>query len=76
MENRGLHIIFLEYEKLRYDTRKVFSNNKGCEMFGPYLPYILFKIGYNIKDCAKIYNLLMNFNNNIVKETQKNGRMH
>ena len=32
--------------------------------------HISFKIGYNIKGFAKTYNLLMNFNNNIVKETQ------
>ena len=32
--------------------------------------HILFKIGYNIRGCAKTYKLLMHFNNNIVKETQ------
>ena len=70
IENRGLTIHFLDYEKLRYDIHKLIGITKDCEMFGPYLPYTLFKIGYNIKGCAEIYNLLMNFNNNIVKETQ------
>ena len=70
MTNRGHAINFLYYERLRYDTSKLFGVTKDCEMFGPYLPYILLKIGYNTKGCAKIYNLVMNFNNNIVKETQ------
>ena len=70
MENRGLSINFLDYEKLRYDIHKLSSITKDCEMFGPYLPYILFTIGYNIKGCAKIYNLLMNCNNNVVRDIQ------
>ena len=39
-------------------------------MFGPYIPVLLFKIGFNTKGCLKTYNLMMDANQNIVIETQ------
>ena len=40
-------------------------------MCGPYLPPILFEIGYNTKGCAKTYNPLMNFDYHIITEVQR-----
>ena len=40
-------------------------------MFGPYLQIILFEMGYNLKGCARTYNLSMNFNHNIILDTQQ-----
>ena len=40
--------------------------------YRPYIPYKLFKMGYNKKGCAKIYRILMDFNHNIGAEIQKN----
>ena len=32
------------------------------------MPYIIFKMGYNIKGCAITYKILMNFNQNVISE--------
>ena len=45
--------------------------NRGNLMSGPYLPLLLFKIGYNIKGCSRIYNVMMNFNQNSIIEIQE-----
>ena len=71
LNNRGLKINFLDYEKLRYDISKLILPQNRNNMAGPYLPIVLFEIGHNMKGCAKTYNLLMNFNDNIVQDTQR-----
>ena len=71
MTNMGLRINFLDYEKLRFDLCNVNMIQGENNMCGPYLPNMLFKIGYNVKGCAKTYKLLMNFNQNIISEAQQ-----
>ena len=71
LNNRGLKINFLDYEKLRHDISKIILPHNRNNMAGPYLPIVLFEIGHNTKGCAKTYNLLMNFNDNIVQDTQR-----
>ena len=71
LTNKGLKIIFLDYERLRYDISKLTIPQERNDMFGPYLPAIFFEMGYNMKGCARSYNLLMNSNQNIVRETQQ-----
>ena len=44
--------------------------NEGMLMSGPYLSLLLFRIGHNTKGCAKTYNMMMNFNQNIIIEIQ------
>ena len=70
MTDRGLFLNFLDYERLRFDVLKIIPINTNNNMYGPYLPYILFKIGYNIKGCAMTYNCLMNYNYNIITEAR------
>ena len=70
MTEKGLLMNFLDYERLRFDISNInFIDNKN-DMYGPYLPYILFKTGYNVKGCAKTYNCLMNYNYNIITEVR------
>ena len=66
MPNRGIRLDFLDYEKLRIDLSNINKVQGENDMCGPYLPFILFKIGYNLKGCAKTYKLLMDFNQNII----------
>ena len=40
-------------------------------MFGPYIPIVLFKIGFNTKGCSKRYNLMLETNQNIIMEIQQ-----
>ena len=68
--SKGLNFNFLEYERLRYDISKLNVQREKNEMCGPYIPILLFKIGFNAKGCSQTYNLLMNTNQNIVIETQ------
>ena len=70
MRINGLLINFLDYEKLRYDISNLDMKIPDNMVLGPYLPYILFKIGYNQKGCSKTYNILMEFNYNIITEVQ------
>ena len=72
MTEKGLFLNFLDYEKLRFDVSKITLINNNNNMYGPYLPHILFKIGYNGKGCAKTYNCLMNCNYNIITEVRNN----
>ena len=39
-------------------------------MFGPYIPILLLKTGFNMKGCSQTYNMMMNINQNLVIETQ------
>ena len=70
MTEKGLLLNFLDYERLRFDISNINIHDGKNEMHGPYLPHILFKIGYNMKGCAMTYNCLMNFNQNIITDTQ------
>ena len=70
MTIKGLKINFLEYERIRHDISKLNVQQEPNEMYGPYIPIMLFKIGFNAKGCSQTYNLLMNTNQNIVIETQ------
>ena len=70
MRINGLLINFLDYEKLRYDISNLDMKIPDNMVLGPYLPYTLFKIGYNQKGCSKTYNILMKFNYNIITEVQ------
>ena len=70
MLERGLTINFLNYEKIRYDISCLTLTKKRNDMHGPYLPYILFSIGYNTKCRAKIYDLLMDFDQSIIQQVQ------
>ena len=71
MLQKGLKLNFLEYERLRYDIAKLNLQQEENEMFGPYIPILLFKIDYNKKGCSQTYNLIINTNQNIVIETQQ-----
>ena len=70
MLERGLIINFLSYEKIRYDISLLPLIEKKSDMHGPYIPYMLFIIGFNMTGCAKIYNLLMDFDQNIIQQVQ------
>ena len=65
---KGLSINFLEYETLRFDISPLNVREGHNIIFGPYLPYIFLMIGYNQKGCAKTYNLLMDYNQNIITD--------
>ena len=67
---KGLKLNFLEYERLRYDITKLNIQQEKNEICGPYIPILLFKIGFNAKGCSQTYNLLMKTNKKIVIETQ------
>ena len=71
LAGEGIHINFLEYETLRFDIDKLNIVKHKADMHGPYLPYFLFEIGYNIKGCAKTYSLLMGSNSNIITGVQR-----
>ena len=70
MAKKGLYMNFLDYERLRFDISNINIIDKQNDINGPYLPYILFKIGYNTKGCAMTYNCLMNYNVNIITEVR------
>ena len=71
MCNKGLNLNFIDYARIKHDIEIINKKNGNNMMFGPYLPLILYKIGFNLKGCAKTYNLMMNFNQNIVLEVQQ-----
>ena len=58
---RGLKIIFLEYERLRYDVLKLNLIQMNNDKNGPYLPYIYFKTGHEVRGCVRT-NILKNTN--------------
>ena len=70
MQNRGLEINFIDYARLKYDIRNIDMKEERSLMSGPYLPLLLFRIGHNMKGCARTYNMMMNFNQNIIIEIQ------
>ena len=41
------------------------------KLHGPFLPRILFEVGLAQKGCGRIYNRLMNYNGNIIKEVKE-----
>ena len=66
LTRRGLILNFLEYEKIRFDISQIDKRQENPRKLGPYLPYIFFKMGHNVKGCARTYKILMEFNHNIV----------
>ena len=68
MTEKGLQLNFLDYEELRFDISNINIHDRENKMYGPYLPHILYKIGYNEKGCAMTYNSLMNYNNNVITD--------
>ena len=66
LARKGLTLNFLEYERIRFDLSKIDKRQDTPLKMGPHLPYIFFKMGYNVKGCAKTYKILMEFNHNIV----------
>ena len=72
MNEIGLSVNFLDYEKIRFDITNINMKAYNKRMYGPYIPPLLFAIGYNTKGCARTYNLLMNYNNAIVTDIQAN----
>ena len=53
MSSRGLKFNFLEYESLKVDISKLPMRHAKNNKLGPYLPYTLFKMGYNKKTVQK-----------------------
>ena len=70
MTTNGLKLNFLEYERLRFDISKIDLHQEANKMFGPYIPILLLKTGFNMKGCSQTYNLILNTNQNLVIETQ------
>ena len=68
MSEDGLNINVLDYERLKSDILKLNIIQGRAIEYGPHIPYTLFKIGYQVKGSAKIYNLLMEFSHNIIIE--------
>ena len=66
LARRGLTLNFLEYERIRFDLSKIDKRQDIPLKMGPQLLYIFFKMGHNVKGCAKTYKILMEFNHNIV----------
>ena len=52
--HRGLFLNFLDYERLKYDISRLNIKNKGNVNYGPHIPYVLFKMGYQQKGCSYI----------------------
>ena len=74
MSEKELKINFLEYEKLKCETSNLNLRQRSNNQFGPYKPYTIL-IGYKVKGCSKTYNLLIDFDHNIVIAAQnKSGQ--
>ena len=69
MSTNRLKLNLLEYERLRFDISKI-DLRQTNKMFGPYIPILLLKTGFNMKGCSQTYNMMMNTNRNLVIETQ------
>ena len=70
LREKGFNINFLEYANLKFNIQNLDMKKKDIACFGPNIPYLLFKIGYNVKGCSKIYHILMNFNDNILLDVK------
>ena len=68
--NRGMKINFLDYFNLKKKITDLQITQQTVE-HGPYIPRILFEIGMGEKGCSKIYNKLMSYNGNLLKEIQE-----
>ena len=55
---------------VKYNIQNLNMRNKDINSYGLHIPYLLFKIGYGIKGCSKIYNTLMDFNDNVLIEVK------
>ena len=66
--NRGLYLNFLDYERLKYDISRLNIRERSNINYGPHIPYILFKIGYQQKGCSNIYRILTNSNHDIIDQ--------
>ena len=69
MKIKGLKLNFLEYERLRFDISKIVFRQPS-KMYGPYIPILLLKTGFNTKGCSQTYNMMMCKNQNLIIETQ------
>ena len=71
LKDRGLKINFLDYAKLKYSIKHLeIKTDLYNKRTGPRLPGILFYIGLTSKGCNKIYNRLMKYDGNIIKEVK------
>ena len=68
--HRGLTLNFLDYERLKYDISRLNIRNKGEVNYGPHIPYVLFKMGYQQKGCSYIYKILTDSNQDIIGQTK------
>ena len=72
MKGKGLSMHFLDYIKIKTSVRNVIQiDGTYNKLTGPFLPMILFEIGLNENGCSRIYNKLMTYNVNILKEVKE-----
>ena len=72
MKEKNLKIHFLDYIKMDKSVKKVFEgNNEYKKISGPHLPKILSEIGLLNKGCSRIYNILMTYNGNVIKDVKE-----
>ena len=72
MNERKLKIHFLDYIKLERTVKKLMNTNGKYEYkYGPHLPKILSEIRFSKKGCSRTYNILMNYNDNVIKEIKE-----
>ena len=69
MKTNGLKLNFLEYERLRFDISRI-DFRQPSKMYGPYIPILLLKTGFNMKGCSQTDNMMMSINQNLIIETQ------
>ena len=68
--NKGLYLNFLDYERLKYDISRLNIRNRANTNYGPHIPYVLFKMGYQQKGCSNIYRILTDPKHDIVEQTK------
>ena len=71
MNDRGLKINFLDYNKLKHSIKRLEIKTEFYNKHtGPRLHGILFYIGLTSKGCNKTYNRLMKYDGNVLKEVK------
>ena len=65
--NRGLKINFLDHFNLKKRINALQIAQQPVS-HGPYIPRILFEVGMAEKGCSRIYNKIMAYNGNLLKE--------
>ena len=72
MRNRNLRINFLYYFKIEKQINTILDTiEKQSPIYGPYIPRIIFEMGIAEKGCGRIYNKLMNYNVNLLKDIKE-----